>query len=58
MIEALFGAKYFGFIAGAYGVVILALVLLTMSIWLTSRRRRAQLAKLEEAGLRRASKAA
>ena len=57
MIEALFGTKYFGFIAGAYGVVTLSLVLLVLSIWLTSRRRPAQLAKLEEAGLRRASKA-
>lgn len=58
MIEALFGTKYLGFIAGAYGIVTLSILLLTVSIWLTARRRREQLQKLEEAGLRRASKAA
>ena len=53
-MTALFGEKYFVFIASAYGIT--AIVLLALIIWvlLTQRRRRADLAALEQSGLRRA----
>jgi len=52
-MSALFGTKYFGFIAGAYGVTTVVLVALIVWILLTQRSRRAELGSLEESGLRR-----
>ncbi|MEM9678192.1 MAG: heme exporter protein CcmD [Pseudomonadota bacterium] len=52
----LFGERYFHFIASSYAVT--AIVLLAMVAWVivTYRARQATLAKLEAAGIRRASK--
>ena len=52
-MTALFGTKYFGFIAGAYGVTAFVLFALVVWVLLTQRSRRAELAALERAGLRR-----
>ncbi|MGI9354916.1 MAG: heme exporter protein CcmD [Rhizobiaceae bacterium] len=53
-MSALFGTKYFGFIAGAYGVTAIVLVALIVWVLLTQRSRRAELTSLEQSGLRRA----
>jgi heme exporter protein D len=55
-MNTLFGTKYFGFIFSAYGIT--AVVLLGLLIWIvaTYRGRRRQLAKLEAAGIKRASR--
>lgn len=55
-MSALFGTKYFGFIAGAYGVTAIVLIALIAWVLLTQRRRQAELASLEESGLRRAER--
>lgn len=52
-MSTLFGTKYFGFIASAYGVTGLVLAGLVVWVLVTQRRRRRSLAALEEAGLRR-----
>ncbi|MEM1038203.1 MAG: heme exporter protein CcmD [Pseudomonadota bacterium] len=54
----LFGERYFAFIASSYAVT--SLVLMAMVVWVlvTYRSRQANLAKLEAAGVRRASKEA
>lgn len=54
-MEALFGAKYAGFILAAWGVSALAVLALIAWVWLGHRARRAELARLEKAGLRRAA---
>lgn len=51
----LFGTQYFGFILSAYGITVVVLVALTISILITHRRRKNQLAELEKVGLKRAS---
>lgn len=56
MIEALFGAKYLGYIAGAWGVSAAAIVALMVWVWASHRARRAALARLDKAGLRRAAR--
>ncbi len=55
-MTALFGTKYFGFILSAYGITAAVLIVLTVWIFTTHTRRKQQLAKLEEAGLKRASR--
>lgn len=55
-MTALFGSKYFGFILSAYGITAVALIALTVWIFLTHARRNQQIAMLEEAGLKRASR--
>ncbi|MEL6736546.1 MAG: heme exporter protein CcmD [Pseudomonadota bacterium] len=54
----LFGERYFSFIASSYAVT--SIVLLAMLAWVivTHRSRQSTLAKLEAAGVRRASKEA
>ena len=58
MIETLFGAKYFGYIASAWGVSLAALVLMALWVRASHRARRRELERLERAGLRRAAQAA
>ncbi len=55
-MTALFGTKYFGFIAGAYGITGVVLVALIVWVLITQRRRRVALAALEQSGLRRADR--
>lgn len=55
-MTALFGTKYFGFILSAYAVTTLVLLLLVVWILMTHKSRKRQLAKLERAGLKRASR--
>lgn len=55
-MDALFGTKYFGFIASSYGITAVVLLIMVAWVLLTQRARRRQLAALEEAGVRRASK--
>ena len=55
-MSALFGTKYFGFILSAYAVTTIVLVLLVVWILLTHKSRKQQLARLEEAGIKRASR--
>lgn len=56
MMTALFGTRYFEFIASSYAIT--AVVLMAMVVWvlLTQRSRRRKIAALEEAGMRRASR--
>ena len=49
----IFGAKYLGFIVGAYGITAFVLCSLVVWVLLTQRNRRAQLKALEFSGLRR-----
>lgn len=55
-MSVFFGTKYFGFIAGAYGVT--AFVLLALIVWVLvkQRQRRSELAALETSGIRRANR--
>ena len=55
-MTTLFGAKYFGFIASSYGITFV--VLFAVIIWIMAiyRHRKLSLKKLEEAGIRRASR--
>ena len=55
-MTSLFGTKYFGFIMSAYGITIVVLLILTFWILMTYRARKGQLVKLEEAGIKRASR--
>lgn len=55
-MSALFGTKYFGFILSAYAVTTIVLVLLVVWILMTHKSRKQQLARLEEAGIKRASR--
>ena len=55
-MTVLFGTKYFGFILSAYGITAAVLLVLTIWILLTHQSRKRQLAKLEEAGIKRASR--
>ena len=55
-MTALFGTKYFGFILSAYAVTTIVLLLLVVWILMTHRSRKKQLAKLEQAGMKRASR--
>lgn len=54
-MSAFFGTKYAGFIIGAYGATFVVLLAMMLWVWFTARSRRAQLARLEADGLRRAS---
>lgn len=54
----LFGERYFGFIASSYSVTFVVLAAMVLWVILTHRARRATLAKLEAAGIRRASREA
>ena len=54
-MNALFGTEYFGFIAGAYGVVTVCLLSLIVWVVATQIRRERQLAQLQQRGLKRAS---
>lgn len=56
-MEALFGTKYFGFILSAYSVTTVVLLLLVVWILVTHKSRKRQVAKLEQAGIKRASRA-
>ena len=53
-MNALFGTKYFAFIASSYAITFVVLVFLTVWIVLTYKKRQRDLAMLEAAGLRRA----
>ncbi len=53
-MTALFGTKYFGFIASAYGITGAVLLGLIIWVFVTQHRRRVALAALERDGLRRA----
>lgn len=53
-MSELFSGKYAGFIFSAYGATFLILAAMVAWVWLTLRSRRAELAKLEADGLRRA----
>ena len=55
-MNALFGTKYFGFIFSAYAVATLALVLLTVWLVVTYRRRKRQLDRLDQMGVKRAAR--
>ena len=55
-MAALFGTKYFGFILSAYAVTTVVLLLLVVWILMVHKSRKRQLAKLEEAGIKRASR--
>ena len=55
-MTSLFGTKYFGFIMSAYGITIVVLLILTFWILMTYRARKRQLVKLEESGIKRASR--
>ena len=55
-MAALFGTKYFGFILSDYAVTTIVLLLLVVWILMTHRSRKKQLAKLEKAGMKRASR--
>ena len=46
---------YAGFIMGAYGITFSVLAGLVLWVWLTAVKRRRQMARLEEAGMRRQS---
>ncbi|MEL6503387.1 MAG: heme exporter protein CcmD [Pseudomonadota bacterium] len=52
----LFGTRYFEFIASSYAITALVLVVMVVWVLLTQRSRRRQIAALEEAGIRRASR--
>ena len=52
----LFGTEYFGFIASSYGVVTFVLLALLTWVNVTYAKRKRDLAKLEQAGIKRASK--
>ena len=54
-MSALLGTKYAGFILGAYGITFAVLIGMVLWVVLTTRNRRADLAKLEADGVRRAS---
>lgn len=54
-MSALFGTQYFGFIAGAYGATVVVLMALIIWVLATYRSRKATLAEMEAAGLRRAA---
>ena len=56
-MTSIFGAKYFGFIASAYGITFVTLLALCLWILLTARARKKTLARLEADGLKRGSKA-
>lgn len=58
MMEAIFGTKYFWFIASSYSATFAVLMLMVVWVLLTYSRRKKALAKLEQAGLRRASSVA
>ncbi|MEP0943286.1 MAG: heme exporter protein CcmD [Rhizobiaceae bacterium] len=55
-MTSLFGTKYFGFIVSAYGITTVVLLLMVAWILLVHRSRKKQLARLEEAGIKRASR--
>ena len=52
----LFGTEYFGFIASAYGVVTIVLLALLVWVNVTYSQRKSTLERLEQAGIKRASK--
>ncbi len=54
-MTALFGTEYFGFIVSAYGVVTFVILALLAWVHLTYAARKRDLAKLEQAGLKRGS---
>lgn len=56
-MTALFGTKYFGFIASSYAITTVVLILMVIWVLATHARRKRELRLLEEAGIRRASKA-
>ncbi|MDA8870363.1 heme exporter protein CcmD [Rhizobiaceae bacterium] len=55
MIAAMFGEKYGAYIAGAYGLTAVVLLLLVVWVWAGYRARLRELSALEQAGIRRAS---
>ena len=55
-MTALFGTKYFGFILSAYGITAIVLLVLTAWVFAVHRSRKRQLARLEEAGIKRVSR--
>lgn len=55
-MSELFGNEYFGFIAGAYGIVAVSLIALLVWVIFTQKSREQQLALLEKQGLKRASR--
>lgn len=55
-MSELFGTRYFEFIASSYAVTAVVLVVMVGWVLLTQRSRRRQIAALEEAGIRRASR--
>ena len=55
-MSELFGTQYFGFIASSYGITFIILLAITLWILMTYRARQKTLAKLEAAGIKRASK--
>ena len=55
-MSELFGTKYFGFILSAYGITFVVLALMIIWVLATYSRRKRDLARMEEAGLKRASR--
>lgn len=53
-MSELLSGKYTGFISSAYAATFLILAIMIAWVWLVSRSRKAELAKLEADGLRRA----
>ncbi len=54
-MNEIFGTQYFGFIASSFGITLFVLLAITFWILWTHRARRKALAKLEAAGIKRAS---
>lgn len=54
-MSGIFGTKYFGFIASSFGITLAVLLGATLWILWTYRARKKALAKLEAAGIKRAS---
>ncbi len=54
-MTGLFGTKYAGYIAAAYGITFAILLAMAVAVVVTYGKRRKQMARLEEQGLKRAS---
>ncbi|MEE9313625.1 MAG: heme exporter protein CcmD [Rhizobiaceae bacterium] len=54
-MSEIFGTKYFGFIASSFAVTFAVLALMVIWVLMTYSKRKRELARLENAGLKRAS---
>lgn len=55
-MSALFGTKYFGFIASSFAITLVVLLAMVVWVLVTYSKRKRDLARLEQAGLRRAAR--